>query len=263
VLLGSAPFAAGQSTTAAGMLVLMRVKVVQDATIEVLSSTTTGQIKQFLQTQTTEVCGTTDYQVTVAKLGFTVTTNPTWDVGGTAWLFNVTLDILMLDNARTMVVKQSFRLTSSVLQAKLFEVDPQLEFSIDTYLIVYQTDTTRPSVCDDSVLIASEMCDDGNIAGGDGCSATCTLEACYTCYAAHRETVSARGKMAAWTIDTAGKKTLSILEFVEGCLKDDITLQDNGVWDPAEWIATYSTNSPQVDLDILPPLGYYRRRFCM
>ena len=151
----------------------------------------------------------------------------------------------------------SFRLTGSVLQAKLLEENPQLGFSINTYVIVYQTDTTRPSVCGNSALIASEMCDDGNTADGDGCSATCTLEPGYMCYGARRETVGARGKMTAWTTDTSGEKTLSILEDAEGCLKDDITLQDNRVWAPADWIATYSTNSPQVDLDMLPPLGYY------
>jgi len=183
VLLGTAPFAAGQNTTPAGMLVSMRVKVVQDAGDQVLSLDTTAEIKQFFQTQTTEACAATDCQLTFAKLRFTVAANPARDADGTAWLFDTTLDIPMLDNACTMVVKQSFRLTSSVLQAKLLEQDPQLGFSIHTYGIVYRTDTTRPSVCGDSVLIASEECDDGNTANGDGCSApacssqaTCAME---------------------------------------------------------------------------------------
>jgi len=250
------------ATTPAGMLVSMRVKVVQDAGNEVLSVGTTDQIKQFFQTQTTQACAATDCQLTVAKLGFTVAANPTRDADGTAWLFDVTLDIPMPDNARTMVVKQSFRLTSSVLQAKLLEQDPQLGFSINTYGIVYRTDTTRPSVCGDSVLIASEECDDGNTANGDGCSATCILETGYMCYGARRVTVGVRGKMTAWTTDTSGKRTLSILQTAEGCLKDDITLQDSRVWAPVDWIATYSTNSPAVTSDMLPPLGFYARRFC-
>lgn len=36
------------------------------------------------------------------------------------------------------------------------------------------------STCGDGLVIA-EACDDGNVAGGDGCSATCTVEATHTC----------------------------------------------------------------------------------
>jgi cysteine-rich repeat protein len=35
--------------------------------------------------------------------------------------------------------------------------------------------------CGDSVVQAGEQCDDGNTASGDGCSATCQIEPCYTC----------------------------------------------------------------------------------
>jgi cysteine-rich repeat protein len=34
-----------------------------------------------------------------------------------------------------------------------------------------------PVVCGDGIQAVSEQCDDGNTVGGDGCSATCTLEA--------------------------------------------------------------------------------------
>jgi len=244
------------------MVVQMRVRVVQNATNQFLSSTTSQDIKQFFLTQTLEACGATDCQLTMSKLTMTVADNPVRDADGTAWLFDVTLDIRMLNNARTMLVKQSFRLTSSVLQAKLLEQDPPLGFFINTYNIIYRADTTRPSVCGDSVLIASEECDDGNTANGDGCSATCILETGYMCYGARRETVGARGKMTAWTTDTSGKKTLSILATAEGCLKDDIMLQDSREWAPAQWIPTYSTNSPAVTLDMLPGVGFYARRFC-
>jgi len=244
------------------MLVAMRVSVAQDATDQVLSATTTQEIKQFFQTQTTEACGATDCQLTVDKLGFTVATNPTRGVDGASWLFDVTVDIPMPDNARSMVVKESFRLTRSFLQARLLEQNPPLGFSIDTYLITYRADTSRPAVCGDNILNNIETCDDGNTMDGDGCSSTCTLEAGYTCYGARRETADVLGKMTAWTTDTNGKKTLSVLQDDEKCLRDDITLADNRVWVPADWIASYSTNSPPVDVDMLPPMGYYARRFC-
>jgi len=35
--------------------------------------------------------------------------------------------------------------------------------------------------CGDSFVTGTEECDDGNEAGGDGCSETCTLEAGYQC----------------------------------------------------------------------------------
>lgn len=35
-----------------------------------------------------------------------------------------------------------------------------------------------PAVCGNGVIEASETCDDGNVVGGDGCSATCVVESC-------------------------------------------------------------------------------------
>src|SRR6185295_8514255 len=35
----------------------------------------------------------------------------------------------------------------------------------------------NPPGCGDGILQAGEQCDDGNLKDGDGCSATCTLEA--------------------------------------------------------------------------------------
>jgi len=37
------------------------------------------------------------------------------------------------------------------------------------------------SVCGDSLLDAGEQCDDGNVVGGDGCSATCQVEPGWSC----------------------------------------------------------------------------------
>ena len=36
-------------------------------------------------------------------------------------------------------------------------------------------------VCGDGTYESPESCDDGNIASGDGCSSTCTVEAGYAC----------------------------------------------------------------------------------
>ena len=36
-------------------------------------------------------------------------------------------------------------------------------------------------VCGDGIVDAGEQCDDGNITNGDGCSATCTIQAGFTC----------------------------------------------------------------------------------
>jgi cysteine-rich repeat protein len=43
------------------------------------------------------------------------------------------------------------------------------------------TPTTLPPVCPNSKVEAGETCDDGNATASDGCSATCQLEAGWTC----------------------------------------------------------------------------------
>ena len=40
---------------------------------------------------------------------------------------------------------------------------------------------TTTAVCGDGILGPGEQCDDGNTASGDGCSAQCKVESCYTC----------------------------------------------------------------------------------
>lgn len=41
--------------------------------------------------------------------------------------------------------------------------------------------TLNVIVCGDAIIEGSEVCDDGNIINGDGCSSTCTVEFGYTC----------------------------------------------------------------------------------
>ena len=47
--------------------------------------------------------------------------------------------------------------------------------------LVFTCDAGVPVVCGDSVISGSEQCDDGGNAPGDGCSATCTVEAGFAC----------------------------------------------------------------------------------
>lgn len=47
--------------------------------------------------------------------------------------------------------------------------------------LVFTCDSGTPVVCGDSVISGSEQCDDGGNAPGDGCSATCAIEAGFTC----------------------------------------------------------------------------------
>jgi cysteine-rich repeat protein len=55
-------------------------------------------------------------------------------------------------------------------------------FSSTTLTSAFTLDVTcTPIVCGDGILEADEICDDGNTATGDGCSATCELETGYYC----------------------------------------------------------------------------------
>jgi len=44
--------------------------------------------------------------------------------------------------------------------------------------------TTCATACGDGVKLGAEACDDFNTNAGDGCSATCTIEASWTCVVA-------------------------------------------------------------------------------
>lgn len=53
---------------------------------------------------------------------------------------------------------------------------PNVTYSFDGPLV-----SVCSTVCGDGVVTDDEGCDDGNDVGGDGCSATCTVESGYTC----------------------------------------------------------------------------------
>ena len=95
--------------------------------------------------------------------------------------------------------------------------------------------TTRPASCGDLVInVEGEICDDGNIEDGDGCSATCTLEIGYMCYNSRRtdpETVGAS----------------------ESCTGADICEQATQPWAPSLW--------PYGDVS-RPDAGWYCKGYC-
>ena len=262
VLFGTVPLASGLDDlsllTSAGMSVVMRIKV--DPSGDTLSSTAEDAVKAFFVTQTTEACGSSDCQVEAANLGLSVDTEAVAD--GTGFVFLVHLNIPLPDNARTMVVRQSSGLTRSALDVKIQEANPSTGFAFETYQIDYRMDSARPSICGDSVLYGEESCDDGNTVDGDGCSSVCVLETGFTCYGAWRdpdEPNTNRGKMTAWTM-VDGVKTLTILEKLEACLKDDIDEQDMELWNPADWTTAYTGSG--IAESSLAPRGYYGKRFC-
>ena len=49
-----------------------------------------------------------------------------------------------------------------------------------------QLDDVAVIGCGDGIVQAGEQCDDGNVAPGDGCGATCTVEQCFTCTGSRR-----------------------------------------------------------------------------
>jgi cysteine-rich repeat protein len=53
--------------------------------------------------------------------------------------------------------------------------------TIASYTLTVRTDGVAPVVCGDGLIEGSEGCDDGGTAGGDGCSATCAVEAGWAC----------------------------------------------------------------------------------
>ncbi len=66
-----------------------------------------------------------------------------------------------------------------------------------------------PSGCGDAIVSGAEACDDGNVANGDGCSSTCTLEALAGVNACPGRAVALAGvgsdaRRAVLTIDTTG-----------------------------------------------------------
>lgn len=67
------------------------------------------------------------------------------------------------------------------------ESRPSIGYNVSAlgYLIAYESDTAIHArlvkQCGDGVLQTGEGCDDGNTAGGDGCSAVCGVESGFTC----------------------------------------------------------------------------------
>ena len=64
-----------------------------------------------------------------------------------------------------------------LLLAVLGLLGPDVALARKGHLLILQT---HP-LCGDGQIQLPEQCDDGNVANGDGCSSTCTIQQQYTC----------------------------------------------------------------------------------
>ncbi|MDI3290033.1 DVUA0089 family protein [Polyangium sp. 15x6] len=55
------------------------------------------------------------------------------------------------------------------------------EYASNATIGAYQLQVTFTALCGDGILAGSEVCDDGNLTSGDGCSASCVIEQGYQC----------------------------------------------------------------------------------
>jgi len=254
--------------TTAGVQIQMKMAV-GDAALE-LSTIHQNAIALFFATQTEESCAplscplTLPTDITFEPIANGVLSNATTNT----FDFDIAMNIKLPDNSRALSVKTSSNnglVSYGLSQVKLnsnLRLQPLLGLHIKAYDVVYTRDAARPLVCGDSMVTGDEVCDDGNVVNGDGCSSTCTLETGYTCFSAVRENVGTRGKMAAWaTNSSTGIKSLVVSSVDEFCTSDDICVQDASVWDPDYWwTKAYSGGSiPRVSL---APGGFYCKDFC-
>ena len=88
----------------------------------------------------------------------------------------------------------------------------------------------RPAECGDFVVNAAEVCDDGNVVDGDGCSSTCTIEAGFMCSGFGRAVENELG--LGLVQDNAGAYSLS--GPAEACLGTELCAI-GGLWQPELW----------------------------
>ena len=231
----------------AGVNIQMRIAV--NASDLVLSQVHKDQIAQFFATQTRAACAplsctvqpATDIiftSVSGGTLTFTRAANGTFTNASHTHEFSVVMRIMLPDNSRALAVKASSNdilkaqgLSQRQLEPNLSD-DPALGVTLLAYSVEYTRDGGRPLVCGDSMVTGIEVCDDGNVVDGDGCSSNCTLEPGFMCNNAFRIDVGnatnaiTPGFMSAWTTDAAtGIKSLVVSSVRETCTKDDICVQ--------------------------------------
>jgi len=112
----------------------------------------------------------------------------------------------------------------------------------------------RPVECGNGVLEAGEGCDDGNEAGGDGCSALCVLEDGYMCRGFWRAPAgagapgSALGPAPAYAVDATPSGA-------EACAGAGIC-RVSSLWQPELWQHMFAAGRA------LPPRGHYCAETC-
>lgn len=107
----------------------------------------------------------------------------------------------------------------------------------------------RPAECGDFVVNGVEVCDDGNLVDGDGCSSTCTIEAGFMCSGFGRAVETELG--LGLVQDNAGAYSLS--GPAEACLGTELCAI-GGLWQPELW--TGAASGP------MPPRAYYCGTTC-
>ena len=246
----------------AGITLSMYTKLNQ--TSSVLGAAKIDEIQDFFGEEVAAACGDMDCELTQAKVILTVGTVGTEAIDG-GYKFGIEINIVLPDTSHTMAVKRSLRLTRSSIEALLLNGSVP-GFSLLAYSDTYRMDADRSAVCGDGILHPSEVCDDGNIAVGDGCTGSCRLEPGYTCFGAWRDPFldpSARGKMTLWVTDFDNVTKLTILATDELCLGGDIDEQDDRVFDPEMWLRKYFRGLDANDATPpIPPAGYFGKRFC-
>jgi len=105
--------------------------------------------------------------------------SPTWD--SVIWTWDAACDptsaeLSCTDNGGKG--GESVSLTLIAGQQIFIVVDGWSNFSTNAGAF---TLTVSPELCGDGILVNAEVCDDGNTTPGDGCDATCALEAGYVC----------------------------------------------------------------------------------
>jgi len=239
----------------AGITLSMYTKLNQ--TSSVLGAAKIDEIQDFFGEEVAAACGDMDCELTRAKVILTVGAVGTEATDG-GYKFGIEINILLPDTTHTMAVKRSLRLTRSSIETRLLNGSVP-GFSLVAYSDTYRMDADRPAVCGDGILHPSEVCDDGNIANGDGCSAICSLEPGYTCFGAWRDPFLdpyVRGKMTLWVTDFDNVTKLTILATDELCLGGDIDEQDDRVFDPEMWLREYWKGLDATDATPPIPLGH-------
>jgi len=112
--------------------------------------------------------------------------------------------------------------------------------------------------CGDGIVQSGETCDDGNDAGLDGCSSSCTLESGYMCYSSVRRNIFDAGEAGVRVLwGTGNPRMLNVSGTAEACTGEKICKQDSIAWQPELWAAVYNRSSAS-----LPPAGFYCSDFC-